>query len=203
MGLVLTWPVGNADPEAPPANPPAGPVTAYVVASALGGGITGFLIGLLAGAVRQGPAVVDDVATGAVLSVALIAVVSEWRGRVTPLPERHAQVPRPWLQWNSRTRTALAFGLMIGSGALTFLKHATAYALGALAFLAPSLLAATLIGALYGFSRGATLVATWAGDRFLGRRPPLPLSDRTMPVVNYGLAAVAVMSLMIALPMAQ
>lgn len=46
-----------------------------------------------------------------------------------PLPERRTQVPRHWLLWRRRSLAAAGFGLIIGSGVPTHLKHPSAYAL--------------------------------------------------------------------------
>lgn len=60
----------------------------------------------------------------------------------------------------SRTRTAVAFGLMIGCGVLMHLKHATAYALVAIVLVSGSIAAGVAIGALYGISRAARVAGT-------------------------------------------
>jgi hypothetical protein len=193
MGLVLTWPVGRAadgDGSTQPA--PAGPVLAYLAGTTLGGTLTGLVVGAVVALLAPLPDEVRLVAAGALL---LAAVVAELRGTVAPLPERRGQVPRTWLAWPSRT---LAFGIMIGAGVATFLKHAVAYALLAIALVAPSPWAAVLVGTGYGFARGATLAATWLGDRYLGRRPPeAPVEERHLPL-NVVLAVIASVSFAVA-----
>jgi hypothetical protein len=173
MRAVLTWPVGRAENANPRSRPAAaGPVVAYAIRATLGGGLVGELIAW------EGDSLLG-LGTAAELGVVLITVALvvtaaalEWNGRISPLPERRAQVPRHWLLWGSRTSTAGAFGLMIGAGVFTHLKHAVVYAVAALILLAPSVWLGVLLGAIYGFTRGGILVATWGADRFVGRRPP-------------------------------
>jgi len=196
MGLVLTWPVGRAadgDGSRQPA--PAGPVLAYLAGTTLGGTLTGLVVGAVVALLEPLPDAVMVAAAGALL---LAAVVSEVRGTIAPLPERRGQVPRTWLAWPSRTRTALAFGIMIGAGVATFLKHAVAYALLAIALVAPSPWAAVLVGTGYGLARGGTLLVTWLGDSYVGRRPPeAPAEERHLPL-NLVLAVIASLSFAVA-----
>jgi hypothetical protein len=200
MGLVLTWPVGRGTQEWGAARPaPFGPVAAYALTSGLGGAATGFVLAYLGAAIRAASTTAGAALLAVAGGTALIAVVCEWKGRVSPLPERRAQVPRRWLMWRRPTLTAAAFGLVIGSGVLTHLKHAAAYALGATILLAPSVGVGTLIGVIYGLGRGMTLVVTWAGDRFVGRRPPWPRSGGTSSALNRVLATTALTSLVVAL----
>lgn len=201
MGLVLTWPVGRATHHSGIARRPApfGPVAVYALMSGLGGAATGFFLAYLAAAIRAASVIAGTALLAVAGATAVTAVICEWRGRVRPLPERRAQVPRRWLLWRRPTLTAAAFGLVIGSGVLTHLKHAAAYVLGAMILLAPSVGVGTLIGAAYGLSRGMTLVFTWVGDRFVGRRPPWPQSGSRPSALDRMLATTALVSLVAAL----
>jgi hypothetical protein len=107
-----------------------------------------------------------------VLTIAGVALLLQWTGRVAPLPERHVQVPRYWLQWRRRSTTAAAFGVMLGAGFLTRLKYATAYTLAAILLLAPTVGTGAAIGATYGAGRGMALGCTWFFDSYLGYRLP-------------------------------
>ena len=183
MGFVLTWPVGHATHSrrgSPPA--PALPVVAYTLAAALGGGVAGYGLAQAGTLASETSYTVDAALVATASAIALTAIVLQWYGRVDPLPERQAQVPRQWLLWRRPPFTAAAFGVMIGSGVLTRLMHATAYVLAAMVVVAPSVEAGALIGVVYGMSRGMTLVLTWAGDRLVGRRlrwpGPGPSSQR-------------------------
>lgn len=195
MGLVLTWPVGRAADSPRADKPPAGPVLAYVVASTTGGAIAGFLISQAVGAASSVSSVASAGVASAAVVMAVVAAGLEWNGRLHPLPERAAQVPRDWLRWHRRSLTAAAFGLMIGSGALTRIKHATVYALAALVVLAPSVGAGALVGALYGLSRSLTLAVTWFGDRVIGTRPRWFAVGTSSRRLNRALAVTALLSL--------
>jgi hypothetical protein len=198
MALVLTWPVGRAaDADRRSQAAPARPVLSYLLGSVVGGTATGVLLAAIATALAALPAG-DAIRLALAGTLAAVAVVAEARGRVAPLPERRDQVPREWLTWVSRSRTGFAFGVLIGSGAVTYLKHAAAYAIVALAIIAPSPTAAVLVGTVYGAARGGSLVVTWLGDRFVGRRPPeAPVEDRHLPL-NLALAALASLSFVVA-----
>jgi len=198
MNDVFSWPVGHAvdgdhTASQTPARAPFGPVGAYFVASTAGGAVAGLLISAAGMGVSSAFGVY--VALGICGAVALAATGLELNGRVSPLPSRRAQVPRRWLIWPSRrTRTAIGFGLLIGSGALTPLKHATAYVVAGIVFLAPSLATGTLIGASYGATRGLALVFTWLGDAYLRRRAPWDRVARARVSVSFALVTGSVVS---------
>jgi len=197
MTDVFTWPVGravsskNRRPAAAPVEqrPPAAPIAVYFGASTAGGALIGTILGLVGQAVHQaGGPFVNAAAVVVLLVIAAAAVGLEAVGKINPLPQRRAQVPRSWAAWKRRELTAAAFGLMIGSGFLTYLNHATAYALGVLVLLAPTLEIAILLGASYGAARGVSLVATWLVNRYLGRELPWNLLLEKHLVVSRFLA---------------
>lgn len=198
MAAVLTWPVGRAD-DSENRPPPFAPVAAYVLASVAGGAAVGFAIAQAAVAIGGISGFADAALTLLAGAAVLAAAVLQWKGRLRPLPERRAQVPRHWLLWPRRTLAAAAFGLMIGSGVLTHLKHAAAYALAALIVVAPSVEAGTLVGAAYGLSRGMVLATTWLGDRFVGRRPGWPGAGESSRALNRALASAGLASFAVAL----
>jgi hypothetical protein len=150
--------------------PQAAPVLAYLGAATVSGLVSGTLLGALgltvAAVAPGGRTLVAVVAVGLVSA----SVLLEAAGRVRPLPQSPHQVPRRWVMWPQPAKTALAFGAIIGAGALTRLEHAVAWSVAALVLLAPSLPAAALVGALYGAARGGALFVTWVGDCLLGRR---------------------------------
>jgi hypothetical protein len=156
MNLVFAQPVGCGTDSR---RAPFAPVAVYALATTVGGVATGGLLGLVGVASRSlaGSGVVAAVA----ITVALVATAAALRGRVAPLPQRHAQVPREWVNWRPAA-TAAAFGVMIGAGFLTYLHHATAYTAAAVVVLAPSLPLAVALGAVYGAARGLMLVVAWA-----------------------------------------
>lgn len=94
----------------------------------------------------------------AATGISLFASILQWRGKLRPLLERQAQVPRRWLLWRSPVLTAGAFGFVLGAGVFTYLHHAAAYVLGAALIVAPSPSAGAALGAVYGSTWGFVLV---------------------------------------------
>jgi hypothetical protein len=174
MNDVFTWPVGrdeHFDGGARGSAAPVSPVLAYAVATTVAGGSVGLLLGLVgAASLRLGGVDAHNVLIVLVVVSSLIAVLSELGGSATLLPSRQAQVPRRWLAWRSREATAIGFGLLIGSGALTPIRFASAYVLAGVVVLAPSPILAIAIGGAYGGARGSALLVTWLADRTLHRR---------------------------------
>lgn len=197
MNDVLTWPVGRATKSNKRrSRPPSGPPLSYLVGALIGGLFSG---GTLAGAGLVLRSVTDPVPLYvAAVALGLLACGLQWRGSLGPLPQRHAQVPRRWLLWRSRRRTAFMFGFMIGSGALTYLQFAAIYVLVALTLTAPSVLSGALLGAAYGAARGLTLVITWLVDRFVGRRLQWDSLIAHRHVVHRSLAVLGLMTVLLA-----
>lgn len=191
MAAVLTWPVGRAAPAH--SKPPFAPVAAYVGGCAAGGMAVGTALGLAAAGASTVPGA-DVVLTAVIVAGALVTAALQWTGRMGPLPERRAQVPRHWLLWRRRSLTAACFGLMIGCGVLTHVKHPSAYVLAALILLVPTPLAGAVVGAAYGLGRGSTLGLTWLADRYVGRRPRWLERGFDPRILNRFLAAAAVLS---------
>jgi hypothetical protein len=77
---------------------------------------------------------------------------------------------------------------------VTYLQHATAYCVFCLIALAPSVQVGVWIGAAYGFTRGAMLLLTWCGDRWLGRRPDWINVGRHRRLVGAVLTAAALIT---------
>jgi hypothetical protein len=157
------------------------------------------VLGALVLALRQGL----DLTWGSLAAVAIAlsatAATLEWRGRVRPLPERRKQVPRIWLHWRRRTLTAAVFGLMLGCGALTHLRHATVYVLVAAVVVSPSVGASIVVGAVYGLCRGATLAITWAADRLHATRPRWPVPVPHPTALNRALALAGISTIAVTL----
>lgn len=168
MSLVLA--TRSGDRAATSRRAPLTPVLAYLVSSALGGMVAGGLIGT-AGWCLQG-ALSNR---GAVLAAGIVGgagLVNELRGRIAPLPERRAQVPRRWLDWHHLSWTAAAWGAMIGAGALTLLHHAAMYTLAASILIVADPGFGAVVGAVYGLGRGVVLLWGWAvGVESLVTRP--------------------------------
>jgi len=201
MGSVFTWPVGRAGHplRVPLPPPPALPVALYALAAAAGGAAIGLLIAAFGRSVSGAGATGPWALAGLAGALAVLAIVLEWQGRMRPLPQSDKQVNRLWIGWKRRELTGIAWGLVIGAGVFTRLRHASAYALAAVLLLAPSAEAGAVLGGVYGLVRGLVLVATWIGDRFVGRRPRLPRAGPVSTLLSRSLALTALTATAIAM----
>jgi len=171
---VFTWPVGRAGDLYSSDDFRAAPVSyvlIYAAASLAGGTVTGGILSLAGYGVSHATGSGSTALLWLLAPVAVAAAYSQALGQVAPFPQRRAQVPTSWLRWRRHSATAGAFGFVIGSGALTYLKHATAWGLAALAFAAPSPSVGLALGATYGAARASPLVLTWGLDRVQRPRP--------------------------------
>jgi hypothetical protein len=175
MNDVFAQPVG-CRPRRPAEGlrrPPLSPVLAYTLAAIAGGMLVGTALALIGDGLGQ--TLPSAASRGALVFVALLGAAAIWlemSGRVAPLPQRRAQVPRRWTLWGSKNRTAAAFGFMLGASVFTYLHHATAYVLAAVVVVSASPMAGALIGGVYGLTRGVMLAYAWAAP------PALPTSKR-------------------------
>jgi hypothetical protein len=130
----------------------------YAAAATLGGMSLAALlagVGLIIRAGRVG-------ALAVIVPMGCIAVVAVLAEALARHPVEVArQVPRRWLAWRSRTRTAAAYGFMLGSAILTKLHYPSFYVLIPVFALAPSLSAGVAVGGLYGGARAVGTVASW------------------------------------------
>lgn len=174
-------------------------VFVYLLSATIAGSLTGLVLASVGGGASR-----NGSGTGGRLLLAFLSILilfsawQQWRGRVSPLPERHAQVPRRWLLWPSPVLTAAAFGLVLGAGVFTYLHHASAYALGSLLIMAPSKPAGVAIGAVYGSTWGLVLVAQkLRAERCSSYEDPLLRSTygkktlRTLSLVTVGCLCLA------------
>jgi hypothetical protein len=141
--------------------PPALPVAVYGLSAAGGGALAGAALGWVGAQIATSPNWLRTAAAVVAAAVAVVAVAFEATGRVAPLPERPAQVPRRWTLWRNKSRTAVAFGLMLGAGGFTWLHHASMYVLAVAAAFAASPALGAAVGAVYGLGRGSMLVVAW------------------------------------------
>ena len=176
---------------------PFWPIAALTCGSLFAGLGVGAVLGLLGAVLAPGDETMQGATPIVLVAVGVVAVVLQWCGRVTPLPERHRQVPRRWLLWRSREATGLAYGLMLGAGVLTRLQFAAIYVLALLVLLAGSSTTGAAIGALYGGLRAAPLIATWVFDRWgpSGRRLDWEFALAVRRALDRVLAGVASASL--------
>jgi hypothetical protein len=129
-------------------------VLVYVAASTLGGALVGVftgLLGMLVYSLVPGPTLAWPVILLAVF--ALLYALHEAYVLRLPQPERHWQVPNAWIRRWPVLGTAL-FGLLLGTGMLTFIPFTSYYVLLAWEAGTGSLLLATALGATYGLVRG-------------------------------------------------
>jgi len=161
MHDVFTWPVGYATTFRE--RPPFRPVAAYLVATAFAGAATGTVVAaagyLLARAVGAAPIAL------ACAAVTAYALAAQWRGRMGILPEPKRQVQRYWLLWRKPSRTAVAWGLQIGTGMATRVEYPVAFVVLSGAIWLHDLTAGAVVGLIYGGGRGSALVMTWFANR--------------------------------------
>lgn len=195
MNDVFTWPVGRARQLHGVASVPSAPllpVLTYLVATTTGGTAVAVALGLTSWAVEDGLGLPERALPVAGAPLVLVAAVSQLLGRVDPLPERRRQVPTRWLQWRHRWATAIGFGVVIGSGAFTYLRHAAAWVFAIVLLAAPSIVAAAVCGAVYGCARGAPLLVTWVIDQGTTPRPRWERLGGTRAPVTLALAPLAI-----------
>jgi hypothetical protein len=129
--------------------------TAHVVGSTAGGavlGLAGGLIGLAVGTVvGPGPATV-------VLAVACFAGAGIDAAGRRP-PSWHRQVDEQWLQAYRGWVYGAGFGVQLGLGVVTIITSAATWVVVAATVLVDSVPAAVSIGAAFGLTRGAVLLA--------------------------------------------
>jgi hypothetical protein len=176
--------------------PPFSPVLAYTLAAIAGGMLVGTTLAFVGyGLARALP---GAAVRGALVLVALLGAAAVWlemTGRVSPLPQRRAQVPRRWTLWGSKSRTAAAFGFMLGASVFTYLHHATAYVLALVIIVSASPVTGTVIGGAYWLTRGVMLAYAWAVP------PSSPTSKRVPRLVGTAstlLPVVGIVSIVVA-----
>jgi hypothetical protein len=199
MQSLLTWPVGHDDELR---RPPAGPILAHVAAGTAGGVVAAVTLAGLGAALALVTGADRRTLLLAAAPLALLAAYLQLRGRVAPLPELRRQVAKHWFLWRSRTATAAAWGFVLGLGAATYLRQATAWTVAVLVALGADPLQGLVVGACYGFARGLPVVVAFAADRIGRRRPRWDrvAGDRSaLPVVlaPLGLSCYALLTLTI------
>ncbi|MBA3736531.1 MAG: hypothetical protein H0W90_15285 [Actinobacteria bacterium] len=140
----------------------------HVTATAMGGASVATAIAAVAHLASGGSTEAKRAFALVLTVVGLYAVRMQLLGETLRLLERRRQVPRRWLLWRHRTLIAAAYGLMVGAGVLTKVRHAAFYVTLCFFAVAPSVAAAAILGALYGVSRGGMLLLNWAYQQQLG-----------------------------------
>jgi hypothetical protein len=143
---------------------------AYLIGSIVGGAVTGLAFGMVGAFLVSMGSPQRNVFRASFLILCVSGVALEMLGRVSPLPERRAQVPTRWLAWRSRKATAAAYGLAISSGVSVYLHHAVAYSLVAGIVLVGSAPAGALVGSVYGLTWGLAPAVAGHGPYWQSRR---------------------------------
>jgi hypothetical protein len=151
MNRVFAWPVGQGSSVT---MAPQRFSLAYAAGAAIGGCLIGSCLGLVSAGV--GPLSTEP--QSILLLLASTSVLFEVSGRMGFFPERRAQVPRSWIL-KPGIWTAFRYGLMIGSGALTYLHHAAAYAVVLVLVAVGSPMTLLFAGLTFGTVRGLVPVA--------------------------------------------
>jgi hypothetical protein len=188
MNDVLARPVGRGQ-RLPARLRRGGSALVYAVSATLSGGLfaAGFAI-----AWRTVFSFMPFALLCGLVSTSIVCVVLlELAGRVDPLPERRKQVPRRWLLWKRSFATAAAFGIVIGSGWMTHLRHPTWYALPLLIALRPSPLVGASLGLAYGATRGLAVLVTYSARAWFDVSVPWEGLFRRVRIVRISLAAAA------------
>jgi hypothetical protein len=128
--------------------------SAFLVGAVVGGALTGAALGAVGALVD--PLVSDAVAIALVGVVALLAAGYERSGR--PLPSLPRQVDENWLNEFRGWVYGAGFGFQLGAGVLTYITSAAVYVALAAALLVGQPLAGAAISAVFGLTRGLSLV---------------------------------------------
>jgi hypothetical protein len=95
-----------------------------------------------------------------VISVTLLYAARELLGLPVPVPERRRQVPESW-RWRYPPNVAsFLYGLGLGVGFLTHVRHGTLIAVGVAAAATGNPLIGAMVMAPFGIARGVSLVVT-------------------------------------------
>lgn len=97
-----------------------------------------------------------------VAGVAALYALREAAGIRIPLPELRRQVPEWWRSAFSPGTAAFLYGLGLGVGFATHLRHGTLVAVGAAAVASGDPLAAGAVVAAFGLARSVAVIVTWA-----------------------------------------
>jgi hypothetical protein len=145
MNRVFAWPVGQGEGR----RTGLSVVLVFALSATVGGLLLGAVIGLVSVLFSGVPR--PWLITPVVLL--FFATLFQIVGRMGPFPERRRQVPTSWLQappWI----TAAGFGVLLGSGAFTWLHHATAYSVIAALLWLDRPDVALICGLIFGVTRG-------------------------------------------------
>ncbi len=151
-------------------------VAMYTAASTLGAGLFAMLLGFLGHQFFLLSGITLPWVAGVLGVVSILYALRELNILHLPVPQIGWQVPKSWMR-RSRLEGNVLYGLVLGTGVVTFIPYASFLILLAWEFVAGavSLQAAVILGMLYGVSRG--LPAVLGGISVLRGEYPLPLGE--------------------------
>lgn len=133
-------------------------VLAHVVGATFGGAIVGIAAGAVGWVVRSS---VDDRTALLILSgAAALAAIHEFGWPARRLPSWHRQVNEDWLTTYRDWVYGAGYGVQLGLGVVTFITSSATYLFLLVAALTGSPLLGGVVGAVYGFGRGASVLST-------------------------------------------
>lgn len=174
-------------------------VAMFLTAATLGGAFTGWVIGHLGAFLLDGRA---GLVTVAVLAAAVIAAVVDGTSLRRYVNWPHRQVDERWFSTHRRWVYATLFGAQLGLGFLTVIPAALILLIALLAAGTGDPVAAAIIGATFGATRGLSLFAVVrANDPVVLRRIMAKVSSTARPaqvattVTSIGVAGIALAAL--------
>jgi uncharacterized membrane protein YphA (DoxX/SURF4 family) len=140
----------------------------------------------------------------AVGGVAAVYAVRELLGLPIPLPDRKAQVPEWWREHFGPGAAAFLYGLGLGVGFLTYLRHGTLVAVATLAVVDGSPLLGAAIVVPFGIARGLSVLAAAPGvtsarmERVMDRVDELATSAGPRIINGVALVALGILAVAVA-----
>jgi hypothetical protein len=98
-----------------------------------------------------------------IAGTALLYAAREAFGLPIPIPDRRRQVPEWWRSTFSPNGAALLYGLGLGIGFLTYVRHGTLVAVSTVAIASGDPLVGATIMAVFGIARGLSVAVSWSG----------------------------------------
>ena len=132
---------------------------AHIVGSTLGGAVLGLLAGLVGAIIRLVIPLPPSAWVAIVVLAAAGATVLEASGRERLLPTRTRQVNENWIQQYRGWIYGAGFGAELGFGISTIITTTLIHLLVLTMIVLGDIVATTALGVLFGFTRGATVLA--------------------------------------------
>lgn len=135
-------------------------VALHIAGAAIGAAALGAVLGVV-GRVLGAPW--GSVGAWFVVAVAAAYAARELLGAPLPLPDRKRQVPEWWRTFFGPLTASFLYGLGLGVGFLTYLRHGTLVAVAALAIVAGEPVTGALVVLPFGLARALTVIAAAPG----------------------------------------